>query len=188
MTKQFGNFYAVVLASATVLFAANSTARAQSWSLNADPNYSYTGSSQPTAITMTNAIQARLGVPISIVSTLYNQNTSYPPIQADTGVAPYYVYGPSANGVIKNLNLNTSIVTGIVSGKLREAGTVAGCGVNWEKFVVRLFTATQFYDVLVRFNGCSGGFAAWDFYRVSGPRAITASPSSAFLDLPDSDP
>jgi hypothetical protein len=139
--------------------------------LNGDPSYSF-GTSAPNAASMAAAIHVTMGIPISVVTTLANENTAQAPVLADSQAPPYYVYGPSARGVVKNLNLNAPIVGGLTSGSLRDAGSeVDPCGDIVERFVVRLFSATQFYDVLVRFNSCAGrGNVTWSFEQVSGPR------------------
>jgi hypothetical protein len=148
--------------------------KASSFDLEANPNYSF-GSVAPTSTTMATAIQTRLGKPISIVGSLANENTSFPPVLADSGVTAH-PYGPAANGVIQDLNLQTSIVTGIVSGQLRASGTEISCSVTVTDFVLRVFTQTQFHDVDVKVFSCNGGmgnaFIGWDFYKVSGPRTI----------------
>ncbi len=141
--------------------------------LNGDPAYSF-GIRTPDAASMAAAIHATMGIPVSVVTTLANEDTAYAPILANTQSPPYYVYGPSQHGVVKNLNLNAPIVSGLTSGSLRDAGPEAdGCGDIVERFVVRLSSATQFYDVLVRFNSCVGtANVTWSFAQVSGPRPI----------------
>jgi hypothetical protein len=101
---------------------------------------------------------------------------------ANSQVPPFYVFGPSAGGVIKNLNLNAPIVTGLTSGLLRFDGFEADrCGDSVERYVLRVFSATEFYDVLVRNTTCSGrDNVLWSFSQISSPRGIqmaTPSPS-----------
>jgi hypothetical protein len=162
----------VVSALLTLVFVPS--LRAASYELDANPNYSF-GAVAPTTSTMAAAIQARLGKPITVVSSLPGQNTSYPPILGDSGSPPYYIYGPSGNGAIMNLNLFTNIVTGIVSGQLKFQGTQTACGAVVNYFVLRVFSSTQYWDVLVRYIGCTGSggdvSVVWDFYRTSGPRS-----------------
>jgi hypothetical protein len=129
---------------------------------------------------MAAAIQFRLGIPISIATSFQNEDTAFAPVMANSQMPPNYVYGPSTAGVIKNLNLNSPIVTGLTSGALRDAGFETDfCGEVVERFVLRVFSATQFYDVLVRYDSCSSiGNVLWSFYQISGARPIsTAGPT-----------
>lgn len=175
------NKYNQVLHSLCVflLLSVTGIAFANSYSLDANPNYTFPGGNQPDAATMAGAIQTRLGKPVTLVGSLPNENTAYPPVLGDSNVAPFYVYGPSANGAIKNLNLNTTIVGGIISAQLRFAGTDTIGGVVLNRFVLRTFTAAQFNDVLVKVIGFSGTpssySAVWSFYQVSASRAIAGS-------------
>src|SRR5438309_4006170 len=67
--------------------------------LDADPNYDF-GTSAPNDATMAAAIQARMGVPISVVTTpFFNENTAYPPVLGYSGSPPYYNYGPAAGPI-----------------------------------------------------------------------------------------
>ena len=101
---------------------------------------------------------------------------------ADSQATPFHVYGPSFGGVIKDLNVNFPVVTGITQGSLRFAGTELDfCGDIIERFILRVSTSTQFYDVLVRYATCSGmANVLWSFYEISAPRpllAVVATPS-----------
>ena len=99
---------------------------------------------------MAAAIQQRLGVPISVVTSFQNENTAYPPLVADSQTPPNFVYGPSAFGVVKNLNLNSPVITGLTSGMLRSAGfDTDSCGEVVERFVLRVFSA----DAVLRHPG-----------------------------------
>jgi hypothetical protein len=169
------------LAAAVMLLALTIPAAyaADSYTLAADPNYSF-GSVQPNVGTMAGAIQQTMGVPISVVSTLPDENTAFPPILGDSNNPPNFVYGPGPNGTIENLSLRRVIVAGIVSGQLRDAGTdTSSCCTSFGRFVLRVFTQTMFHDVLIQYVGCSavscpGGpiAATWDFHQISGPRPI----------------
>lgn len=155
--------------------------RAASFALYGDPTFSF-GSSAPNATLMATAIQLRMNIPVMVVTSLADENTAFAPRLANSTAPPFYSYGPSANGVIKNLNLNDPIVTGLTSGELQSAGfEVDLCGDFVERFVLRVFSASQFFDVLVRYTSCSGvANVLWSFYEVSAPRAIvnpTPTPS-----------
>ena len=92
--------------------------------LDANPDYSF-GTTPPNDFAMASAIQARMGVPIQVVTTpFFNENTAYPPVLGYSGMPPYYNYGPAVGpvgtgGEIENLNLQRPIVSGIVRGHLR---------------------------------------------------------------------
>jgi hypothetical protein len=147
--------------------------QAASYGLFGDPNYFF-GATAPNAATMAAAIQFRMRIPISVVTSFPDENTAFAPVLADSKVPPSYIYGPSPNGVIKNLNVNNPIVTGLNSGALRSAGfEVDFCGEFVERYVLRLSSTTQFYDVLVRYATCSGvANVLWSFYQISSPRPI----------------
>jgi hypothetical protein len=149
------------------------TARGNALYLDADPTYSF-GSTQPNIYVMATAIQARLGKAVTVVTTLPNENTTFPPVLGDSGNPPYYVYGPSINGAVKNLNLNTTIINGLTSAKIRFSGTDVIAGVSFNRFVLRVSTATQYNDILVKVIGFSGTpssySAVWDFDQISSPR------------------
>jgi hypothetical protein len=144
---------------------------AASFALYGDPNFSF-GASAPNAALMASAIQSGMNIPITVVTGLADENTALAPVVANSQAPPFYVFGPSANGVIKNLNLDDPIVTGLTSGELRSAGfEVDFCGDFAERYVLRVFSATEFYDVLVRPATCSGiANVLWSFYQVSSPR------------------
>lgn len=153
--------------------------------LDDNPNYSF-GTVPPTDATMAAAIQAKMGVPITVVtSPLFSENTAYPPVLGYSGSAPYYSYGPTTGGEIENINLQTPIVVGIVRGQLRKLFDESLCDPTrqYSEFLLRVFTsAGMFHDVLIRWNFCSyqadqGGVCGstavgWDFYQISGPRPI----------------
>ncbi len=148
---------------------------AASFALYGDPNFSF-GASAPDVALMASAIQSRMSIPITTVTGLADENTAVAPLLANSNASPFFVFGPSANGVIKNLNLNDPIVTGLTGGELRSAGfEVDFCGDFAERFVLRVFSATEFFDVLVRPATCSGvANVLWSFCEVSSPRAITS--------------
>lgn len=165
-------FYSVLC-----LFFSATSGYSHSYSLDADPNYSFAITTrQPTAGEMAVAIQARLGKPVTVVSSLTNANTAYSPTRGDTGVSPFYIYGPGPNGIVENLNLQSSIITGLVTAQLLQSGTDTIGGVSFNRYICRVFSATQFFDCLVKvvgFSGNSSSYAAvWSFYQNSGPRAI----------------
>jgi hypothetical protein len=153
------------------------------YNFSADPVYEF-GSTQPNASTMATAVGARLGRTITVVGSLPYENTSLQPLTADTDAPPNYIYGPAANGVIENLNLNTSIITGITSGQLRAAGTETLDTGTFNLFVLRLFTSTQYFDVFIKTTYSSylppspgdQGYrdATWACYRISAPRNLNA--------------
>jgi hypothetical protein len=150
-----------------------------SYALSGDPVYSF-GTNTPDAVAMATAIQFRLGIPVSLVTSFQNENTGFAPVLADSQMPPNYIYGPAPIGVIKNLNVNSPVVSGLTSGALRSAGFEADfCGEIVERFVLRVFSVNQFYDVLVRYDSCSGlGNVLWSFYQISAPRPIaTANPT-----------
>jgi hypothetical protein len=155
--------------------------QAASYALFADPNFLF-GPTAPNADSMAAAIQLRMRIPISVVTSFADENTAFAPVLADSNVPPGYIFGPSPNGVIKNLNINSPIVTGLSSGELRSAGfEVDFCGEFVERFVLRLSSTTQFYDVLVRYATCSGvANVLWSFYQVSSPRpSVSTTPTPA---------
>ena len=136
---------------------------------------------------MAAAVQLRLAIPVSVVTSFQNENTAFGPVLADSQIPPNYVYGPSPIGIVKNLNLNSPIITGLRSGALRSAGFDTDfCGEIVERFVLRLFSANQFYDVLIRFDSCVGrGNVVWSFYQISAARPIiSASPSPSPTPIP----
>jgi hypothetical protein len=155
--------------------------------LDASPsNYDF-GTNPPNVNTMANAVATRLGVPIAVVNSPFmNENTAFPPVLGDSGTPPFFNYGPGTSvgtGTIYNLNLQTPIVTGITQGQIRFAGTdVQADGLGYDRYVLRVFTATAFHDVLIKINffawqpdnGGVCGFTSggWDFYQTSGPRPI----------------
>jgi hypothetical protein len=148
------------------------------YDLDADPNYCF-GSVPPSSGDMAAAIQQTMGVPISGVATLANENTAFPPVLGDSNNPPFFVYGPGPNGTIENLNLHTVLVAGIIRGELRYAGTdVSSCCASFDRWVLRVFTQTMFHDVLVKYIGCNGICpggplgAVWSFSQISGPRPI----------------
>ena len=168
------------LAAATMLVALTITgAYAQcNYDLDADPNYCF-GSVPPNSGEMAGAIQQTMGVPISTVSTLANENTAFPPVLGDSNNPPFFVYGPGPIGTIENLNLHTVLVAGIIRGELRYAGTdVSSCCASFDRWVLRVFTQTMFHDVLIKYIGCNGICpggplgAVWSFSQISGPRPI----------------
>jgi hypothetical protein len=155
--------------------------QAASFALFGDPNFLF-GATAPNADSMAAAIQLRMGIPISVVTSFPDENTAFAPVLADSNVPPAFIFGPSLNGVIKNLNVNSPIVTGLSSGALRSAGfEVDFCGEFVERFVLRLSSTTQFYDVLVRYATCSGvANVLWSFYQVSSPRpSVSSTPTPA---------
>jgi len=146
---------------------------AASFALYGDPTFSF-GNSPPDVGFMAAAIQTRMGIPISVVTILPNENTGSG-LLADSNASPFYAFGPSANGVIKNLNLNVPVLTGLTSGSLRSDGfEVDVCGDFVERFVLRVFSGGAFFDVLVRPASCSGiDNVLWSFYQVSSARPVT---------------
>jgi hypothetical protein len=171
------------------LFAISTSAVfANYYYLNGAPGYAFpsgpTGAVppyQPDTYAMAVAISSLWGgAPIATDGYLTNQNTAYPPVVADSNVPPYYVFGPGPSGTIKNLNLNTVVVSGIASGRLIYTGTDLFAGWAYmNRFVLRVYTATQFYDVLVKVNSWSGETTpntyyatSWSFYQVSAARPI----------------
>jgi hypothetical protein len=89
--------------------------------------------------------------------------------------------------VIKNLNLNAPVVTGLTSGSLRSDGfEVDFCGDFVERFVLRVFSGGAFFDVLVRPASCSGiDNVIWSFYQVSFPQPVTnATPTPSPTPFP----
>src|SRR3954471_5160142 len=58
--------------------------------LDGDPSYSF-GTRAPDAASMAAAIHMTMGIPISVVTTLANEDTSYAPVLADTQAPPHYV-------------------------------------------------------------------------------------------------
>lgn len=150
-------------------------AQASTHILNADPNYSF-GTVKASASAMKTAVSLRLGRTITQVSTLPLENVDYAPNLA----APPYIHGASANGYIRNLNLGSVTVSGIVNGKIRSAGTSVVGGVTFNKFVLRVFTATHFHDILIEVNSFSGTpasyGAAWSFTKIGSGRPISLLP------------
>src|SRR3954447_5555210 len=132
-----------------VLRVSGQSFQTASYALDADPSFSF-GATPPDEFAMAAAIQARLGVAVSVVTTLENESVGFAPVMANSQVTPFHIYGPSFGGVIKDLNINYPVITGITQGALRFAGSeVDFCGDTVERFVLRVSTTTQFYDVLV---------------------------------------
>ena len=149
------------------------TFQTASYALNGDPSFSF-GATAPDEFAMAAAIQARLGVAVSVVTSLPNESVSFAPVMADSGTTPFHVFGPSFGGVIKDLNINYPVVTGITQASIRFAGTELDfCGDVVNRFILRVSTTTQFYDVLVRYATCSGmANVLWSFYEISAPRPL----------------
>jgi hypothetical protein len=144
------------------------------FTLAAVPNYYF--ATHPSAFSMGFAVGARLGKPVSIVSSLPGEDTTYPPTLGDSGLGFHYTFGPAYGGIIRNLDLGSNVITGIVSAQIRAAGIVIVNGVSFNKFVLRVFTATQFSDVLVRFKTYDAvNSAVWDFYQISALRPISGT-------------
>lgn len=164
-----------VLSLFLVLQVSAQSFQAASYALDGDPSFSF-GTTPPDVFAMAAAIQARLGVAVSVVSTLQNENVGFAPVSADSGATPFHIFGPSSGGVIKDLNINFPIVTGITQATLRSAGSELDfCGDTVERFILRVSTPTQFYDVLVRYATCSGtANVLWSFYQISAPRPLLA--------------
>ena len=170
------------------LFAiSTSVILANDYELFADPCHAFPGGPtgavppyQPDASAMASTIQTTWGAPVSVVGFLLNQNTSYPPVLADGGVPPYYGFGPGPGNKIENLNLGTTVLSGILSAQILYSGTDLFAGWAYmNRFVVRVYTSTQYYDVLLKVSSWSGTTtpnsyyaAGWEFYQVSGPRTI----------------
>src|ERR1700759_906532 len=146
------------------------------YTLAGDPSFSF-GTTPPSAVAMAAAISARLGFVVSVADSFANEKTSFAPTVADSQVAPNYIYGPSANGVIKNLNINSPVVTGLTSGALRSSGFDTDfCGEVVPRFVLRVNSFNQFYDVLIRADSCSGrGNVVWSFDQISAPRPLSVA-------------
>jgi hypothetical protein len=144
------------------------------YSLAAVPTYNF-GLTQPVVSTMGFAIATRLAKPVSVVSSLPGENTALQPTLGDSGTGFGYSYGPAFSGTIRNLNLSSNVLTGVVSAQIRAAGTQVVGGVPFNKFVLRVFTATQFSDVLVRVKTYDANGAVWDFYQISALRPISGT-------------
>ena len=160
--------------------------------LDASPsNYVFgtTASSAPSVNDMATAVSTRMGVPVSVVTNAFpNENTAFPPVLGDSSQAPFFNYGPGPShivpgGAIYNLNLQQEIVSGILQAQIRLAGTdLESDGNQYGRFVLRAFTATMFYDILVEINFfsfqpdsggvCGHTSGGWDFHQISGPRPI----------------
>jgi len=139
----------------------------------------------PNTYAMAAAIQYELGVPVSVVTSMANQNTAYPPIVASTFSAPNYSYAPNGNGEIKNCQLYNTVLSGVVSGQLIDAGTEQAMFFTCNKFVLRAFTATKYHDILIKVLNFQGAvdnygqrvpgehyYIQWSTYQISGPRDI----------------
>src|SRR5262249_41359164 len=111
----------LIAVSSISLFQVGQSLEAASFALYGDPNFSF-GASAPNTALMASAIQARMNIPITVVTSLADGNTAVAPVLANSQAPPFYVFGPSANGVIKNLNLNEPILAGLTSGELQSAG------------------------------------------------------------------
>lgn len=170
-----------LLSLVLVLRASAQSFQTASYALDGNPSFLF-GSTPPDEFAMAAAIQVRLGVAVSVVTTLPNESVGFAPVMANSQTTPSHVYGPSFGGVIKDLNIDFPVVTGITQGALRFAGTELDfCGDIVNRFVLRVSTTTQFYDVLVRYATCSGtANVLWSFYEISAPRpllSVIATPS-----------
>lgn len=158
--------------------------------LDDDPDFNFE-TTPPNDSTMAAAIQSKMGVPITVVtSPLFMENPAFPPVLGNTGMAPGFNYGPTmgpvgTGGEIENINLRQPIVLGIVRGQLRTLFNESLCDptTQYPRFLLRVFTsAGMFHDVLIRSNFCSyqpdangvcgSTSVGWDFYEISGPRPI----------------
>lgn len=139
----------------------------------------------PVTSSMAAAVQYELGVPVTGVSSMANADFNYPPVVASTYNAPYYGYAPSGSGQIKNMQLGNVVLTGVVRGDLVFAGTEQVMFFTCNKFILRAFTATQYYDILIKESFASGTvdnngqrisgeqyYIQWSTYQISGPRDI----------------
>ena len=150
-------------------------AQSTSYYLDANPQYSF-GSSPPGTSNMAYAISSTMGgVSITSVGFLPNENTAYPPVLGDSSQPPYYIYGPGPSDTVQNLNLNQNLITGVTSGEIRYAGQETDpCGFSDSKWVLRVFTSTQFSDILIRYIECESGggvtTVVWSFDQVSALR------------------
>ena len=128
--------------AAMVVSAASASAQSYFYYLAGDPSYQFTGS--PPHVNMAAAIQTILGKPITSVGSLVDPNSAYPTVLADSGIAPFYTYGPATNGVIKQVGgAGTVILTGIVRGDLLYIGNETACTLSFYKFILRANTPTQ---------------------------------------------
>src|SRR5689334_21636956 len=84
----------VLLSLAFALQLSAQTFQTASYALDADPSFSF-GATPPDEFAMAAAIQARLGVAISVVTSLPSENVGFAPVVADSQSAPFHVYGPS---------------------------------------------------------------------------------------------
>ncbi len=179
LARQFGLY---CLSLVLAIPGSAQTFQTASYALDGDPSFSF-GATAPDEFAMAAAIQARLGVAVSVVTSLPNENVGFAPVMANSGTTPFHVYGPSFGGVIKDLNINYPVVTGITQASIRFAGTELDfCGDVVDRFILRVSTTTQFYDVLVRYATCSGpANVLWSFYEISAPRplldVVTPSPT-----------
>jgi hypothetical protein len=138
------------------------------------------GPSSPTVQQMASFISQYMGVQVTVVSSpfLY-ENTAYPPITAQNSPGTNRV--PATTGRIRLLNTST-LVSGITKAEIRSAGNDLfwyGNAYRYiDRFVMRAYTASTFYDVLIRASSWSGGAGYgtgyYDFYQISAPRALNA--------------
>lgn len=139
----------------------------------------------PATSSMAQAVQYELGVPVTVVSSLPGQDYNYPPIVANTFSAPYYTYAPAGSGQIKNSQLGSVVLNGILRGQIVYAGTDQIMFFTCNRFVLRVFTATKYHDILIKVLGATGAvdnngqrvpgeqyYVSWSTYTISGPRDI----------------
>jgi hypothetical protein len=139
----------------------------------------------PVSSSMAAAVQYELGVPVTAVSSMANADYNYAPVVASTYYAPYYGYAPSGSGQIKNLQLGSVVLTGVVRGELISAGTEQIMFFTCNKFILRAFTATKYHDILIKVISATGTvdnngqrvpgenyYISWSTYQISGPRDI----------------
>lgn len=137
------------------------------------------GPSAPTAAQMASVVSQYMAIPVSVVTSpfLY-EDTGYPPATVQYNGSG--THGPATTGRIWEFYpSNSPIVSGLTRAELRLSGTdFFYPNRNINRFVMRAYTATTYYDVLIRIYaasfGAGYGTGYYDFYQISAPRGLNA--------------
>jgi hypothetical protein len=180
LKKAITSVLLVFLAGTASLFADTFFMQAQTPGNDNSTSGTSWGPSSPTVQQMASFISQYMGVQVTVVSNpfLY-ENTAYPPITSQHSSGPNRV--PATTGRIRLLSTST-LVSGITRAEIRSAGTDlfwSGNAYRYvNRFVMRAYTASTYYDVLIRASSWEGGAGYgtgyYDLYQISAPRALSA--------------
>ncbi|HYJ05737.1 MAG TPA: hypothetical protein VEX43_11420 [Chthoniobacterales bacterium] len=178
--KAFITVLFIFLAGTASLFADTFYMQAQTPGNDNSVSGTSWGPSSPTVQQMASFISQYMGVQVTVVTNPFAyEDTAYPPITSQYSSGGTRVV--ATTGRIRLLSTST-LVTGITRAEIRAAGTdlfwYGGAYRYVNRFVMRAYTASTFYDVLVRASSWSGGAGygtgSYDLYQISAPRALSA--------------